>query len=163
MTAAQRKKSTPARLRRDTPPAGDPLTLAADAMLRSAVEACRQHERVAYLLEKGCDDRELLDAAAVCELSHRQLSDRTEAYEGAAAVGKSGMDDPLWHAANTLWHASRDYKRRHHACDAASTRMSNHSSEKLGELTLEYELAASALLALRQGIEGYRKLRPGAA
>jgi hypothetical protein len=137
--------------------------LAGDAMLRAAVEACRQHERVAYLLEKGCDDGELHDAAAVCELSHRQLSERTEGYQTAAGVGKGAMDDTLWHAANTLWHTSRDYARRHHACDTASTRMSNHSSEKLGELTLEYELAASALLALRQGIDGYRKLRPGAA
>lgn len=158
MTPASQKKSTPSRVRRDTPPPGDPLNHAADAMLRSAAEACRQHERMAALQEQGCDDTELHDAAAACAMSHAQLADRTMAYEEAAAAGKGTVDDARWHAANGLWHASREYARRHHACDALSTKMSKHSQEKLGELTLEYELAASALLGLRQAIEGYRKV-----
>ncbi|HVT40367.1 MAG TPA: hypothetical protein VHE78_15095 [Gemmatimonadaceae bacterium] len=162
MTSVSRKKTTPTRARQDTPPAGDPLNLAADAMLRSAVEACRHHERVASLQQKGCDEDELQHAAAVCELSHKQLAERTTAYEATAAAGRGATDDALWHAANVLWHASREYARRHRSCDTASSRMVNHSTEKLGELTMEYELAASALLALRHAIAGYRKLRPAA-
>ena len=162
MTPASQKKPTPARARRDTPTAGDPLSLAADAMLRSAVEACRQHERVATLQQKGYDEAELQAVAQVCELSHSQLAERTTSYEAAAVAGKGVTDEKLWHSANTLWHSSREYARRHRSCDTASARMINHSTEKLGELTMEYELAASALLALRQAIEGYRKLRPGA-
>jgi hypothetical protein len=160
--ASQKKKNTPTRARNETPPTGDPLTNAAEAMLRSAVEACRQHERVASLQDKGCDDAELQAAAAVCELSHRQLADRTTAYEAAAAAGKGTAEEAAWHAANNLWHASREYARRHRSCDTASARMINHSTEKLGELTLEYELAASALLALRHAIDAYRKLQPSA-
>mgnify|MGYP003337569643 FL=1 len=37
-----------------------------------------------------------------------------------------------------------------------------HSSDKLGELTLEYELAASALLGLKTAMADYKKLRPDA-
>ena len=163
MTPASQKKSTPARARSDTPPTGDPVTNAAEALFRSAVEACRQHERVASLQDSGCDEAELQAAAAQCALSHRQLVERTTGYEAAAGAGKGTTGDVLWHAANTLWHASREYARRHRSCDTASARMSNHSTEKLGELTLEYELAASALLALRQAMDAYRKVQPSAA
>ncbi|MFI5245082.1 MAG: hypothetical protein ACHQQR_07655, partial [Gemmatimonadales bacterium] len=69
--------------------------------------------------------------------------------------------DDFWRAANTLWHASREYARRHRSCDSLTMKRSKHSSDKLGEITLEYELEASALLALRQAIAAYRKLQPG--
>ena len=115
------------------------------------------------LLEKASDDAEVHDAAAACELSQQQLLQRTTAYEAAAGAGQGATADALWHATNTLWHASREYARRHQSCEeTAAARMTNHSSEKLGELTMEYELAASALLGLRQAIDSYRKLRPEA-
>ena len=127
------------------------------------MEAVRQHERVSALIDKGSDDLEVHDAATACELSQQQLLHRTTAYEAAAGAGKGNASDGLWHASNTLWHASREYARRHDACEeTAAARMTSHSSEKLGELTLEYELAASALLALRQAIDNFRKLRPEA-
>ena len=43
-----------------------------------------------------------------------------------------------------------------------TTKLSKHSSDELGALALEYELDASALLALRQAIAAYRKLQPDA-
>lgn len=147
---------------RSTPfgtPLVNPLAAAADALFRVAVEACRQHERVARLSGKGLSDEELKELAEICETGHRHLSARTAAWEKAAVDGKGKSDDAFWHAANALWHASREYARRHHSCDALNTKVSRRSSETLGALTMEYELEASALLALSQAVRGYRKLR----
>lgn len=143
-------------------PASDPLQDSGDALLRAAREACRQHERVSHLLELGSGEEELQEAAVVCDLADSHLANRTRAYEAVAADGKGKTHDDFWRAANTLWHASKEYARRHGSCDACTTRLSKHSSDKLGELTLEYELEASALLALRQAIAAYRKFRPEA-
>ena len=62
--------------------------------------------------------------AELCELGHRHLAARTDAWEKAAAEGQGKRDDAFWHATNTLWHASREYSRRHHSCDALTTKVS---------------------------------------
>jgi hypothetical protein len=150
---------------RSTPagsPIVNPLTDAADALFRSAIEACRQHERVARCSGRGCSEPELKEMAELCDLGHRHLAARTEGWEKAAAEGQGKSEDPFWHATNTLWHASREYARRHHSCDAMTTKASRRSTDALGALTLEYELEASALLALRQAVADYRKLRSDA-
>ena len=102
------------------------------------------------------------EATELRELSHRHLKARAELYELSAAGGKGAHDDAFWHAANTMWHAARDYGRRHAECDAATAKLGKHSSEKLGALALEYELEASALLGLKNSVASYRKLRPDA-
>lgn len=140
----------------------NPLTEAADGLFRAAVEACRQHERVARCSGRGCADDELKEMAELCELGHKHLAARTTAWEAAAAGGQAKSDDAFWHAANTLWHASREYARRHHSCDALSTKITRRSTDALGALTLEYELEASALLALSHAVSGYRKVRSDA-
>jgi hypothetical protein len=140
----------------------NPLTGAADALFRAATEACRQHERVARCSARGTTDDELKEMAELCELGHRHLAARTSAWEKAAAEGQGKSDDAFWHAANTLWHASREYARRHNSCDALSTKITRRSTDALGALTLEYELEASALLALSHAVGGYRKLRSDA-
>jgi hypothetical protein len=145
----------------DTPQAS-PLTDVADALFRSAIEACRQHERVARCSGRGCTEDELTEMAELCELGHRHLAARTVAWEKAAGEGPHNRDDAYWHAANTLWHASREYARRHNSCDALTTKVSRRSTDALGLLTLEYELEASALLALNHAVSGYRKLRSDA-
>ena len=153
-------KSTPAR---DSAGIPVPLDAAADALMRAAVEAARQHERVAKLNERGAHHSEMAEATALRELCHRHLKARAELYEMSAAGGKVGHDDAFWHAANTMWHAARDYCRRHAECDEASAKLAKHSADKLGELALEYELEASALLGLKAAIGAYKKLRPDAA
>jgi hypothetical protein len=137
----------------------NPLAGAGDALFRVAVEACRQHERVARLSAKGLSDDERKELAELCEVGHRHLSGRTVAWEKAAAEGKGKADDAFWHAANALWHASREYARRHHSCDALNTKVGRRSTGTLGALAMEYELEASALLALSHAVRGYRKLR----
>jgi hypothetical protein len=137
----------------------DPQTAAADALFRSAIESCRQNERVARVNARGCSEDELKELAELCEMGHRHLAARTAAWEKAAAGGQGKAGDAFWHSANTLWHASREYARRHHSCDALSTKISRRSTDALGALALEYELEASALLALSHAVAGYRKLR----
>ncbi len=162
MTPASKKSPGTARAARKDTPATPSVESTGDALLRAALEACRQHERVGRLIDKGSADDELRASATLCELADRQLAERTATYEAVAAGGKGRVSDDYWRAANTLWHASREYARRHHACDSISTKLNNHSSDKLGELAMEYELEASSLLALRQAIAAYRKLRPAA-
>jgi len=139
-----------------------PLEAAADALCRAAAEAARQHERVARLNERGAHHSEMQEATELRELSHRHLKARAELYELSAAGGRGAHDDAFWHAANTMWHAARDYGRRHAECDAATAKLGKHSSEKLGALALEYELEASALLGLKNSMAAYRKFRPDA-
>lgn len=153
---------TKASVARPSRPVVNPVIDSADALLRSAVESCRQHERVGRLIEKQCSDEELASVAELCDICSRHLGARTDAYEAAAAEGKGKNDEAIWHAANTLWHASREYSRRHHSCDAISAKFKSKNEEAFGALTLEYELEASAVLALRQSIGAYRKLRPDA-
>jgi len=137
-----------------------PLEAAADALYRAASEAARQHERVAKLNERGAHHSEMQEATELREAAHRHLKARAELYEMSASGGKGEHDDAFWHAANTMWHAARDYGRRHAECDAASAALKKHSSEKLGALALEYELEASALLGMRNAMASYKKIRP---
>ena len=147
---------------RPSRPVVNPVIDSADAMLRAAVESCRQHERVGRLIEKQCSDEELASVAELCDMCSRHLGERTAAYEAAAAAGKGKNDDGIWHAANTLWHASREYSRRHHSGDSISAKLKSKNEVAFGALTMEYELEASTVLALRQTIAAYRKLRPEA-
>jgi hypothetical protein len=155
------RSGSPPRKRSDTPVL-NAQDAAADALFRAAIEASRQHERVARCSARGVSDDELREMAELCEMGHRHLAARTAAWEKAAAEGRGTSEDVFWHAANTLWHASREYARRHHSCDALTTKVSGHSTNALGALTLEYELEASALLALKHAVAAYRKLRADA-
>ena len=143
----------------------DPLALVrtrADALYRAAVECCRQHDRAARL-NADSDDEELehRHVDAMCAMCDGSLSEMAEAYEGAAADVHPDRDESWWHKANGLWHASREYARRHAGCDALSKRISaKHRPEQLRVMQMEYELEASALLALRHAADAYRKARP---
>ena len=99
------------------------------------------------------------EMAELCEMVHRHLAARTARWEATASDGRGTSGDELWHAANAVWHASREYARRHHSCDLLSRKVSGHSTGALGTITLEYELEASALLALSHAVAAYRKLR----
>lgn len=155
---------TPARTANARDSAGFPVPLeaAADALYRSAVEAARQHERVAKLYERGAHHSEMQEATELCAVCHRHLKARTELYEASASGGKGPHGDQFWHAANALWHAARDYNRRHADCDAAAQKLGKHSSDNFGALAMEFELEASALLALRNAMAAYKKARPEA-
>lgn len=138
------------------------LQCAADNMLRSASECCRQQARIGRVLDLECGEEELEAVIEVSVLCVRILAESCERYSAVGSGSRDGLDEPTWHAANTLWHASREYARRHHSCNVKSAQMSRHSANHLGELAVEYELKASAVLALRYAVEQYQKIRPTA-
>jgi hypothetical protein len=144
----------------------DPITVfyqRADALCRCALECCRQHERLARLVELGALQAEQRAAQSIVQLADDALVELAAAYEKAAAKGHPDRSEPCWGAANALWMASREYARRHRTSERAGRNIGengDHSSARLGELTLDYDLEASALLLLRQATEAYRKARP---
>lgn len=154
------------RTNHETTPETDPMTVVrvrADALYRAALECCRQHDRSAKLANGAADDPDLehkhLDA--LCRMCDGSLVEMSEAYANAAGKVAPQRDEAWWHKANALWHASREYARRHAGCDASSRRLSaKHSAEQLGSMQMDYELEASALLALRHAADAYRKERP---
>ena len=134
----------------------------ADALYRAAMECCRQHDRAAKL-HKGSEEPELehKHADALCAMCDGSLSEMSRAYETTAGDVHPDRDETWWHKANGLWHASREYERRHAGCDALSRKVSaKHAPEQLRSMQMEYELEASALLALRHAAEAYHRTRP---
>jgi hypothetical protein len=143
----------------------DPLTLVrnrADALYRAAIECCRQHDRAARL-HGGAAEPELehQHMDALCAMCDGSLSEMSAAYEAAAANVHPDRDEAWWHKANGMWHASREYARRHAGCDTLARRLSaKHDPKQLAAMQMEYELEASALLALRHAADAYCKTRP---
>jgi hypothetical protein len=143
----------------------DPLVLVrnrADALYRAAIECCRQHDRAARL-HQGTAEPELehRHMDALCAMCDGSLSEMSAAYEAAAANVHPDRDEAWWHKANSMWHASREYARRHAGCDTLARRLSGkHDPKQLAGMQLEYELEASALLALRHAADAYCKTRP---
>ena len=84
------------------------------------------------------------------------------AYESSCMTVNGERRDDWWHRANNLWQACREYARRHSLSDRASDEFRAHDAAKLTALGVEYELEASALLALQHAVDAYRKLRPEA-
>ncbi len=151
---------SPARLSK---PSQHPVRDAADALYRAARECCHQHERLSALNRVHADDVEFnatWDMAEVCEA---QLVARTAGYEEIAAIGRGAESEEWWRTANALWHACREYARRHDASNSAASRRRRHGAEELMEISLEYELEASARMAVKQALEKYGQLRPDAA
>jgi len=138
------------------------LQCAADSLYRSAAECCRQQARISLVLDLHCAQEELEAVIECSVLSVRILADAGARYSALGSASHDGLDEACWHAANALWHASREYARRHQSCNVKSAQMSRHSATQLGELAIEYELKASAVLALRYAVEEYHKARPGA-
>ena len=147
----------------DAAPA-DPVVVVrarADALYRAAIECCRQHDRAAKLFGSSDPEQEHKHAEAMCAMCDGSLAELSAEYQTAAAHLQLPKELEWWHKANALWHASREYARRHAGCDALSKSLSSkHSAEQLGSMQMEYELEASALLALRHAAEAYRKTRP---
>jgi hypothetical protein len=134
----------------------------ADALYRAAVECYRQHDRSAKLFNSSEPELEHKHVDALCAMCDGSLVEMAAEYERSAAQLHPDKDEAWWHKANSLWHASREYERRHAGCDAMGKRVSSkHSPSELASMQMEYELEASALLALRHAAEAYDKARRG--
>jgi hypothetical protein len=137
---------------------------AADALFRAAAECCHQHDRASRVHAKAAIEDEVQAVQRACRECDDALAQRANAYEETAAtVVPTGADEGWWHRANALWLASREYLRRNGGCETEMKNLKDHSPERLNELHTEYELEASALLALRHAAEAYKRDRPSAA
>jgi hypothetical protein len=161
----QMKKPRTAASKEAPKPAVDAVREAADALFRAARECCHQHDRASRIVEKSALEEELASAHKMCEICDDALRELTAAYEKSTAsfAPPNGPDEGWWHTANELWLASKQYLRRHSGCDAATKQLKNHGPQEFAGLQTEYELEASALLALRHAAEAYQRERPIAA
>jgi hypothetical protein len=109
-------------------------------------------------------EEEVKAAQRACTHCDGVLESMTTAYEKAAAdVHPTGDDEKWWRNANGMWLASREYLRRNGGSEAANRETKKHGPGRLGKIQTEYELEASALLALRHAAEAYKRERPTAA
>ncbi|MEP6691241.1 MAG: hypothetical protein ABJD07_08785 [Gemmatimonadaceae bacterium] len=138
------------------------LCSSADSLFRAAAECCRQHARYSRLVEHDVCDAEEDAACELVTLSDTLLHRMVNDYVAGAASANGHGDDAWWHKANMLLQASREYVRHARRCDDEGRRMGTHTAARLGELALEYELAASAIMALRHAVDDYRRVRPEA-
>lgn len=133
----------------------------ADALYRAAIECCRQHDRAAKLHRDSEPELEHRHVDSLCQVCDDSLREMAEAYSKAAANVAPSRDELWWHKANALWHSAREYSRRHAGCEAMGRKVSsNHKPEQLGSMQMEYELLASAMLAMRQAADAYCRSRP---
>ncbi|CAN5385311.1 hypothetical protein BH09GEM1_BH09GEM1_06250 [soil metagenome] len=151
--------------RQSSAPPTDPMLAVrarADALYRGAIECCRQHDRAAKISGDEEPELEHRHLDALCALCDGSLGELSAEYTDAAANVHPDRDEPWWHKANALWHASREFARRHAACDASVKGVaSKRGGSRLVNMQMEYELEASALLALRHAADVYAKTRPG--
>ncbi len=131
-----------------------------DALARTASETCRQHERLARLNALSVAESELGAAQAMVDNIDLALAECVRDFEQTCAKATISDDADIRQAANAMWLAAREYLRRHSIAEKASHQLTQHDAEKLGDLQLEYELEASALLGLKHAMSTYQKLRP---
>ncbi|MEO5579793.1 MAG: hypothetical protein ABIR58_03990 [Gemmatimonadaceae bacterium] len=138
----------------------------ADMLYRAAAECHRQHTRYSRLVERSASDDEQWAALEMAYLCDDHLGTAITGYEKAASkiAANAGAheEDAWWHKGNMLWHASREYIRRHANCDGLAKRLGKESPNRLGALAMEFDLDASALLSLRMAADAYRGVRPEA-
>jgi len=133
-----------------------------DALARTAEECHRQRERLSRLIGRNVGRAELTAAHAIADTCDLALEECVSSYE--SAVSRETLpDESLRKIANALWHAAREYLRRHSSAEAASVQLRQHDAETFGDLHFAYELEASALLALRHACTNFFKVRPDAA
>ena len=134
----------------------------ADALARTADECSRQRERLSRLIGRSVGRAELTAAHAIVDTCDLALAECVSSYEAACSRDSIG-DESVRKAASSLWHAAREYLRRHSSAEEAALQLRQHDAEKFGDLHFAFELEASALLALRHACTAYLKGRPEAA
>jgi hypothetical protein len=133
-----------------------------DALARTAVETWRQHERLARLMELRVEQQELEAAYAMVDTIDLALAETVKTFERVCATIPVTDQADVRQAANAMWLSAREYLRRHSIAERASRQIAQRDADTLGDLQMEYELEASALLGLKQATATYQKLRPEA-
>ncbi len=113
-------------------------------------------------MDLGVSQSELSAAYAMVDTIDLALAECVKDFEKCCAKAPVSDEPELKQRANTLWLAARDYLRRHSIAEKASRQLTQHDAEKLGVIKFEFELEASAMLALRQATAALGKIRPEA-
>ncbi len=113
-------------------------------------------------MELSVSQSELAAAYAMVDTIDLALAESVRDFEKCCAKLPVSDDPELKQKANTLWLAARDYLRRHSIAEKASRQLTQHDAEKLGVIKFEFELEASAMLALRQATAAVGRIRPQA-
>lgn len=132
----------------------------ADRLYRAAAECVRQRERYSRLVEAGAHDAEQHAALRIACLCDELLVETADAYESVANREAPVRTEEWRQRASALWHACREYQRRHRDCDERAKRVASRRTQKFQELAVEFDLEASALLALKMAVAAYRKSCP---
>ncbi len=134
---------------------------ASDALCRTAAETCHQRDRRARLSQLGAAKWELAAAEALVDTCDLALEECVREFENICRNDSLSDSIELRQAASALWLAAREYIRRLSIANRASRQLGQqHDAEAFSDLRLEYELEASSLLALKQAVGVYTKLRP---
>jgi hypothetical protein len=112
-------------------------------------------------VESATSEEEQIAALEVASMCDEVLLVAIAGYEGTPA-GAVAKEEEWYRKAVLLWQASREYQRRHSGVDLRSRRLTAHAPAQLKELAMEYDLEASALLALQHAVVAYRKCVPEA-
>jgi hypothetical protein len=131
----------------------------ADALCRTAIESCHQHERLARLFQVGALEAEMRTSYAMVRRCDEALAAMRDSYEKCATRLQPDKDVLWWNKANALWLATREYLRRSSLSDIIARHMTDHSSGALAEMHLDFEIEASALLGLKHAFSDYAKAR----
>jgi hypothetical protein len=137
------------------------LRAKADGLARTAAECIRLQDRCSRLNALDCGQTEKKLAREMATHADKALATMVESYEKSSArVKPEGEHEGWWKRANGVWMAAREYSRRHRSTDATegSARASGEVAA-LGELQLDAELEASALLAMRHAVQAYGAVR----
>ncbi|MCU0648279.1 MAG: hypothetical protein MUF00_09810 [Gemmatimonadaceae bacterium] len=133
-----------------------PLALA-DSLARTALECTRQHERLAKLVAHRVPRAERRFGERMVELADEALRSALLTFE--RDCDRQTLDEDVRQRANAVWMAAREFHRRQRVSDDDSRQFTQHSADHLTVLRTEYELEASALLALRHATRDFAKLR----
>jgi hypothetical protein len=133
----------------------------AELLQRVALESCGRHHRYSGLVKQGGAENEQKAALSAVRECDEILHEAVDLYELACLEETNHADDAWWHKANMVWRAAKEYLR-HNVASRRSTRFDNgHNRDQLRELSIEYELEASALLHLRHATDSYKAVRAG--
>lgn len=134
----------------------------ADTLYRVALDACKQHQKYAEIVKREVSDTEQKAARSAVRTCDEVLDEAVDLYEVACLGESNHADDAWWHRANMVWRTAREYLTRHTASDRLTRGGNDHRRAELVELSIEYELEASAILRLRHAVDSYKAARPEA-
>ena len=159
---AGKSKSAPAKRPKPIVERKAALIDIAELLQGVALESCGRHHRYSALVKRGAAESEQKAALSAVRECDEILDEAVDLYQLACLEETNHADDAWWHKANMVWRAAKEYLR-HNVASRRSTRFDNgHSRDHLRELSIEYELEASALLHLRHATDSYKAVRVGA-